>query len=246
MQAYQESEGLSKHKLDWVRTAPAYYKWRLQNQTKPSRSMELGTLVHELALEDKRNFAVAPAVDRRTKEGKADWQKFCEDNIGKLVITEEEASIVEGASAAVQPLLSKFTYDQDGGVELSMYWERNGIQCKGRADLVGRYNGSPCIVDLKTVTRISNFDRSFFEFRYDTQAEWYRYGYKQIFNDHPTFMFLVVDMEAPHLTQIVMPSSELLAQANTTIEEDLAQYKICTELDVWPGLPETRIIMPRW
>lgn len=243
MDQYQASEGLSKHKLDWFHSAPAYYKHRSTKEFKPSRSMELGTLVHSLVLENRRDFAVAPACDRRTSAGKAEWAAFCDANLNKTVVTEEEGSLIEGASSAAKALLQKVVTKD---IELSMYWDRSGVQCKGRVDLVGKLNGEPVLVDLKTVTRISGFDRSFYEFRYDVQAEWYRHGFSKLTGIPANFVFLVVDMEAPHLCQFVFPSSEVLQHAYQVVEDDLAQWKICTELDVWPGLPERRIILPRY
>ncbi len=243
MAEYQASEGLSKHKLDHFHTAPAYYKHRSAKEFKPSRAMELGTAVHDLVLEKKQTFFVASACDRRTTAGKAEWAAFCKDNIGKLVVNEEEGAAILGASEAASRLLEKVKIKD---TELSMWWDRSGIQCRGRVDLVGELNGESVLLDLKTVTRISNFDRSFFDLRYDVQAEWYRHGYSKLTGTPTSFVFLAVDMEAPHLCQFVFPSSEVLQHAYQAIEDDLAQWKICTELDVWPGLPERRIIMPRY
>jgi hypothetical protein len=61
----------------------------------------------------------------------------------------------------------------------------------------------------------------------------------------PAFWFLVVDTEAPHLAQFVKASSELLSQADEKIEGELAYFKRCQVSDVWPGLPETRLMLPR-
>lgn len=245
MAEYQASEGLSKHTLDHFHTAPAYMKFKQSKEFKPSRAMELGTVVHDLVLENKQTFAVAPACDRRTKEGKATWQEFCEQNVGLLIVTEEENAQITGAADSARRLLEKIQYASDD-CEVSLYWERDGVQCRGRLDLMGEFNDENVIVDLKTVTRISNFDRSFFDLRYDVQAEWYRFGAQQVFGLTPSFIFLAVDMEPPHLAQYVFPSTEVLIGAANAIDEDLMNYKLCKELDTWPGLPETRIIMPRY
>ena len=242
MAEYQQQPGLSKHQLDAFAIAPAYYKWKLTQSFTPSKSMQLGTLVHSLALENREDFAVAPECDRRTKEGKLIWQNFCEENLGKIVINAEEEATVRGACASVAPFLSQLKIDH---VEASMFWKRDGIQCKGRPDIIGSLNGQDVILDLKTVTGISNFDSSFWRLRYDVQAQWYQHGAAEAIGKHYRFLFLVVDMEQPHLAQFVYPSSEVLADACEKIEGELLRYKICQERNQWDGLPSMRVILPR-
>jgi len=243
MTEYRQRPGLSKHELDAFSVAPSYYKWKKSQDFKPSRSMELGTMVHSLALEKRKEFAVGPQVDRRTTAGKAEWAAFCADNIGKLIVTQEENAQIIGAVEAVLPLLNQIKISS---VEASMFWERDGVACKGRPDIIGESRDSKVIVDLKTVTGIAGFDSSFFRFRYDVQAEWYLHGINAITNAQHKFVFLVVDMEPPHLTQFVIPSSMLLDEATQRVDDELRAFKDCLESDVWPGMPETRIIMPRF
>lgn len=129
-----------------------------------------------------------------------------------------------------------------------MFWKRDGVECKGRPDIIGSIDGeTPIIFDLKTTTGIQWFDSKFFSLRYDVQAAWYAHGLQTCLGLErtPGFCFLVVDMEAPHLAQFVLCSSELIDQANDLIDNDLHHYKTCLEHDVWPGLPSTRLILPR-
>lgn len=247
MAEYRGQYGLSKHELDNFAVAPSYYLHRKQQEWKPSRSMEMGTLIHALVLEGRKEFAVGPQVDRRTKDGKAEWQAFCEDNIGLTIVNDEEAAVIKGCYESALPLLGKVKADFNSDVEISMFWQRKGIHCKGRPDLIGEINGELAIVDLKTTNDIRNFDSSFYRFRYDVQASWYQRGAKAAMNleELPAFWFLVVDTEAPHLVQFMRCSSELLEQANARVEEDLTYFKQCQTDDVWPGLPETKLILPR-
>ena len=250
MAEYRALPRLSKHELDNFSVAPAYYKFRKTKEWKPSRQMELGTLVHSHALEGVIDYALGPVVDRRTKAGKEEWELFCQENIGKMILTQDEYAAVTGAVESVRPFLERV---QDAGpisraVEASMFWKRDGVECKGRPDLIGSMDGStPVIFDLKTTTDIRWFDSKFFSLRYDVQAAWYADGLKTCLglDKLPTFCFLVVDMEPPHLAQFVIASTDVVEQANERIDEELELYKQCKENDTWPGLPSTRIILPR-
>jgi exodeoxyribonuclease VIII len=247
MDEYRALPGLSKHELDNFAVAPAYYKHRKAQEWKPSRSMELGTLIHSLVLEGRCDYAVGPEVDRRTKAGKEEWQLFCEENFGKTIVTREEAAVIDGCLQSCAPLMEHCAYDDDN-IEISMFWKRDGVKCKGRPDMVATINSETCLVDLKTTNDIRNFESAFYRFRYDVQAAWYQCGLKAAMDldEVPGFWFLVVDTEAPHLAQFMRAGSEILANANAKIEEELAHFKRCETAQEWPGLPEFKLILPRY
>jgi len=247
MTEYRQMDGLSKHELDNFAVAPSYYLHRKAQEWKPSRSMEMGTLIHSLVLEGRVDYAVGPEVDRRTKAGKEEWQLFCENNIGKTIVTVDEAWIINGCYKACEPLMEHCAYEDDN-IETSLFWERDGIKCKGRPDMIATINGEVCLVDLKTTNDIRNFDSSFHRFRYDVQAAWYQYGFQQAagLSEMPGFWFLVVDTEAPHLAQFMRAGSEILENANARIEEELAHFARCQTAQEWPGLPEFKLILPRY
>jgi exodeoxyribonuclease VIII len=209
--------------------------------------MEMGTLIHSLVLEGRCDYAVGPEVDRRTKAGKEEWQLFCENNIGKTIVNFDEAVMITGCFKACEPLMEHCVYEDDN-IETSIFWERDGIKCKGRPDMIATINGETCLVDLKTTNDIRNFDSAFNRFRYDIQAAWYQYGFQQAagLSETPGFWFLVVDTEAPHLAQFMRAGSEILEQANAKIEEELAYFSRCQTAQQWPGLPEFKLILPRF
>ena len=234
--------GLSKHELDNFAIAPSYYQWRKKQDWKPSKSMILGTLVHSLALENREEFAIGPAVDKRTKAGKDEWQLFCENNIGKEIVTEEEARRIYGAVSSCKNLLDDIQWKH---VEASMFWDREGIACKGRPDLIGRSAQGACIVDIKTTEDIARFDSKFFAFRYHVQAAWYKHGIEQITGEKHDFLFLAVDMQEPHLSQFIVPSSDVMEEADCLIEQEMENFKEASQSNQWPGLPTYRILMGR-
>lgn len=246
MDEYRAMSGLSKHELDNFAVAPSYYKFRLGQEWRPSRSMEMGTLIHSLVLEGRKDYAVGPMVDRRTKLGKEEWQLFCEDNIGKTIITMDEEATILGCQKACEPLLEHCIH-REGDIETSMFWERAGINCKGRPDMLCHINGEPALLDLKTTADIRTFDNKFFSFRYDVQAAWYQRGFQQAagLKDAPAFWFLAVDTEAPHLAQLIRASTDLLQQANDKIDEELERFMECVNEDFWPSLPKFRVMLPR-
>jgi len=243
MQEYRAAQGLSKHQFDNFLVAPAFYKFKQTKEWKPSREMILGTCIHSLAIEDRIDYAVGPSVDKRTKAGKEEWQIFCEENMGKEIVTAEEEARITNSSYKARQLLGSCKIQH---IESSMYWERGGVLCKGRPDIIGEFNGRPAIVDLKTTSDFNKFDQKFWSFNYDLQAAWYQRGLMEIIGAQCDFWFLVVDTEEPHFAQWVLLSSEAIEKANARIDDGLEQYLDCVENNHWPEPPLTRVLMSKY
>ena len=79
---YRKSEGVSSTDLKKMVKSPAHYKyWKEHSEELDTNSFLIGRAVHKYVLEKDdffNEFAVAPLVDRRTKDGKAEWSLFLE------------------------------------------------------------------------------------------------------------------------------------------------------------------------
>jgi exodeoxyribonuclease VIII len=90
---YHSLPSISKSGLDLIHRAPALYRYRRANPTPQTPAMRWGTLVHTAILEPETmadTYVTAPAVDRRTKEGKAAYEAFLAEWGSKEVITADE------------------------------------------------------------------------------------------------------------------------------------------------------------
>jgi len=135
-EAYHSSQGLSSTKLKPILTTPLDYQNSL-TQNKDSEAMAFGRLVHTICLEPekfKSEVAIAPELNRRTKQGKEDWAKFEAKNQGKTIIKKETWEQLASLAKAFNenPFIaankSKFI------VEKSVYTEIDGLILKARPD----------------------------------------------------------------------------------------------------------------
>jgi hypothetical protein len=67
----------------------------LNSVFKMSDAMNFGSAVHSAILEDSNDIVVLPEFNARTKEGKKIKQDFINDNIGKIVIKQEEKEAID-------------------------------------------------------------------------------------------------------------------------------------------------------
>jgi exodeoxyribonuclease VIII len=122
--------------------SPAHAKAYKDNPPEPTPAFRFGQGLHCLALEPDKfddRYAIAPAVDKRTKEGKATWAAFMDGMDGKEVFTPEDFAKMEFIAEAIKKqAIHRFI--QRGEAEVCIVWEdkKTGLLCKARIDYLHR------------------------------------------------------------------------------------------------------------
>ena len=251
---YHRKIGLSKSGLVNFLKSPEYYQWRLQNPTDPTPAMKLGTHVHTRILEPTRHretYIVAPAINKRTKAGKAEWAEFQAANEGKEIVTQDEMDIVNAMAESVGRSETASALLSGGTAEQSVFWNDpvHGFLCKCRPDYLNpKYE---VIIDLKTTNDISPeaFSKSVANFKYHFQAVHYLAGCEAVMpGQYGAFIFVCVESKEPYPVAVYVLDQESLNLAEVEMEPLLSRYAQCVETDTWPGPPdEVEVIsLPGW
>ncbi|MDP9182908.1 MAG: PD-(D/E)XK nuclease-like domain-containing protein, partial [Actinomycetota bacterium] len=111
--------------------------------------------------------------------------------------------------------------------------------------------GLPAIVDLKTTGKsaaATPFAKSVVDFGYDLQDDWYSTGFELITGQRPSFVFIVVEKEAPHFVA-VHTLDEFFKERGARLRRDaLNLYAACHAADEWPAYGDDINVLtpPRW
>jgi hypothetical protein len=210
----------------------------------PTPQMALGTALHARLLrptEYDELIVVAPNVDRRTKEGKAAWEKFVHEAAGKTVITVEQAGQVAVMEHALRSdpetadVLRGLTH-----VEMPMFWGEacrgSTVAAKGQVDGFRETDG--LLIDVKTCASAhpKAVEQAVHNYGYHLQAEWYERGIKACAGVDPQpMLFVFVESVEPYLTLLVRLDPETRAIARVQVDELLARFQACRQHDLWPG-----------
>ena len=95
---------LSYSSLKEFAKSPSHYIQYISKKKEPSREMNFGSLVHCMLLYSQQFtelFAVAPDVDRRTKDGKATWEIFSASQGNKIIVTGEDVDTANEIAARI-------------------------------------------------------------------------------------------------------------------------------------------------
>lgn len=256
---YHGSAGISKSGLDLIAKSPLHYWARYLDPKRAPRhetpAMVTGTAIHTAVLEPARfaaEYRVAPAVDKRTTAGKADWAAFvadCEANnltpisIGDLEIANSISDVVRSHHTATELFGA-------GVPELSMFWEdqQTGVLCKCRPDWMADGN---ILVDLKSTVDASpeGFAKSAFNYRYWVQAAWYLDGVEIATGTRPdAFVFVAFEKEPPYACGFYYATDEMIEAGRAEYRRVLDLYADSLKHQHWRGYsPELQpLAMPAW
>lgn len=246
---YASWEAVNHTILQGFSRTPAHVRYELDHGGKePTRSLDIGWLVHLATLEPARfeaEIVVPPKVDRRTKEGKAVWERFSAANPGKRFVPAEDHGAVLAMRDALlaHPTAGEFLKSR-GVAELSVLWEdaEHAVLCKARIDRIGYVGEWPIVGDVKTARNASRraFERAAYDYGYHVQAVHYLAGLHALV---PTeegrpfrrFVFFVVESEPPHCVAAYELDEASLAQAEQDRQRYLRTWRRCVESGQWPG-----------
>ena len=238
---YRTHPAISRSELWRIRESPEKFKWYKEHPEPPTPALIFGQVFHKLALDPMTfdtEFAVAPDVDLRTKDGKAAWAEFTAAADGKTVITQD---VFDKASEMVYalyraPFVKKLL---DGEHELPLFWtdEMTSEPCKVRLDILTEIGGQPIIVDLKTTADASTdgFMRSAVRLGYHFQAAMYSEGYEKNYGKKPLFVFVVIEKEPPFSVNILQADEAFVSHGYDVFRELIGTYHQCKETNNWYG-----------
>jgi len=164
---------------DIIKQSPVHAQSRRARKDEPTHQMKLGTAVHAAILDTNWDdaIAVAPAVDRRTKAGKAEYSEFLETVDNKTIITADQFNLVEQMQIAVfdhpeaKRLLANCTASEHVRV-----FEYEGEKCKAKIDALRlKAPNIATVIDIKTTSDASPqaFAKQSANYLYHMQLAWY-------------------------------------------------------------------------
>ena len=253
---YREHEGISKSSLFKITKSPMHFKWAMENPQEDTPSLLFGRCVHKYILEPETFFnevAIIPTCDKRTKEGKAIYEKFLVVSSGKDVISQTDFEIIKEMAEVIRG--NKFAdLLLTGQHEESFFWtdEETGEACKCRPDCLCEIKGRHIIVDYKTTedAETSAFMKSAIKYGYDLQAGMYIEGMKHN-TDIEDYMFVFVAQEKkpPYAINIVECTPDFITEGTQLFHDLMAIYHECKEKDDWYGYMQNginKLELPDW
>jgi hypothetical protein len=206
-------------------------------------------------------YIVKPEINRKTNEGKKQWEAFLVEANGRNQIAEEDYRTAEAFLGALNANFGKVFVKHDEIVlaadccealhqhtEFSEFMEATwsdriteqridfaieGIEMRCKPDYLALT--ASVIIDVKTTTDANpeEFAKSMIKYGYHRQAWLYREAVFQKYGIHCRFLFAVVSTEEPHEVCICEPSEAVMEAGRREVFLLLNEFKFRAESGDW-------------
>jgi exodeoxyribonuclease VIII len=255
---YEIIEAVNYSVLKHFDKSAAHAREEILHPKEPTKAMEIGNAIHLAILEPDRfrsEYVLAPQVDRRTKEGKAEWARFEAENPGKSYLKPDEWQNCLDMIQAIKEneVASEVLYNK-GANEISVVWEdaETGLICKGRLDRFTQYKGWSVVIDIKTTTSAVEaiFASQTAKMNYHLQAAFYLDGLNTVSQSESErrYLILAIEKERPFGVRLFELDNEAIEEGRYKYRSFLKMYKQCIETNIWPGYPAEikSLSLPKW
>lgn len=220
-----------------------------------NEAFTLGAYLHALLLDPESiatNFIALGDIDRRTKEGKAEWESAQRRAglSGARIITRplvQQATAMAQAvreNPAAASLLNTLTER-----EVTIIGDIGGRPAKAKVDGIVRLAGACIVLDVKTTESAAprDFAASAAKFGYFHQAAFYRRLVEQNVGVMDDFIIIAVEKKAPYLTAVYRLPFHAIETADRRIDELVERWWQVAEGDrTGYALTIQELEPPRW
>jgi len=243
---YNAAEGVRRSDLWKINDSPEIFRWAVDHpdEGEPSPSLVFGQAAHKMLLEPLdfgTEFAIKPdGIDRRTKEGKEEWNKFLAMSEGKTIISMDDYVTIKGMAdkAMADPMVMKLL---DGRKEVPFFWTDpdTGVKCKVKLDCLTYLDDMPVVVDYKTCksAKTDAFMRDAYSYGYHLQAAMYTEAVMRTLGltERPMFVFLCQEKDEPFALNCITVPEDTMNYGLDTMRELLGIYAECEKTGNWYG-----------
>ena len=230
-------------------STPAHYLWSRQHPRTPTKTMDLGTIAHQMVLGVGGGIAIIPD-DILAKNGAAstgEAKAFIAEakTEGKTAVkTGEHAELVAMIDALRRhPIAGKLFDPERGRPEQSMFWrdDRHGIWRRARLDwLPNPGKGRAIIADYKTARSAdpTTWAKAAADLSYHLQDANYRAGLAAttgLRDKDIAFVFVVQESAPPYPVSVIELDQEARLLGADLMDRAAHTFAHCIATNTWPG-----------
>jgi exodeoxyribonuclease VIII len=210
--------------------SPQHYIQYLTQERKQTDSMLLGSVVHNLILQPETfddKYIVEPDFNKRTNQGKEDYQKFLE-LIAQRKLQAVPPNIFLKAKEMVTQFMNSPNYKHVqvmDGKEIRFDKDYDSLPVCGYIDgMNSEYN-----FEVKTVSsaEYSDIQRDFYNLKYHLQAAIYNWV------NGKNIMYIVIETSHPYLSRVFIPSDTYIEEGKKLFSKAMTDFAYCLDMDLF-------------
>lgn len=249
--SYDGMDGVRRSALWEIRKSPLHYLYAVTHPKEDTAALAFGSAAHKYILETDdffNDYVIAPECDRRTKDGKALWNKFQEElaDTGKTSVSASDYNTIREMNEAILRNPTAAALLKTGKHEIPIKWVDADTDeiCKCRVDCLTEFNGEKYIVDYKTTTSCADghFERACRTYGYKLQAAMYSEGvFNETFDDYK-FAFVAQEKNPPYAVRVYYCDQGFIDEGTELFHDLLEIYHECKRSGSWPGYEDKELL----
>tara|TARA_R110000868_G_scaffold302646_6_gene563193 strand:- start:535 stop:1479 length:945 start_codon:yes stop_codon:yes gene_type:complete len=254
---YHNCPGISRSAILEMKKSAYHYWHKYVNpmaiiDKEETQALIFGNAFHTFCLEPNffnLRYQFMPKIDRRTKEGKEQYNKILASAEGKELLPEAIQAQISGMykSLMSNDLAKDYIKNPSNLYEQSLFWrhEATGLLCKARPDIIQEN----ILIDLKTATNAQEhcFKNDLYKHGYHIQAAMQCEAYTAITGKKvESFIFIVVEKDAPYATAIYFLDEDAIQIGLNEFNRLMGKVKKCRDTNIWPSYEPKIISLPNY
>jgi exodeoxyribonuclease VIII len=231
--------------------SPRHYVKYLTQERKQTEAMLFGAVCHKLILEPQdfeKEYIVEPEFNKRTNQGKEDYQAFLTSIEEKKLTPIPPATMLKAKELVTQLMgtpAHNYVHQLSKKEDRFDMIHETGLPVCGYIDGVGdNFN-----IEVKIVTSADTDDiiRDFYKMKYHIQAGIYNWA-----NGKPIY-YLVIENSFPYLPRIFKASDEYVMEGKKAFNKAMKDFKFCLDTDSFDmgyefhnGIEPATLTLPGW
>jgi exodeoxyribonuclease VIII len=211
----------------------------------------------ELKLSLSQLYVAKPEINRRTTEGRKEYELFLqlagertvlspedyleaeaflkalESTRGKTLVSREQIEVGRSCAKALLAHDTASILEQPAAIEQRIDFEIDGVPMRCKPDWFS--SGLRLIIDIKSTQDASpeGFKKSADEFGYYRQAWLYREAVRLVYGIDCRFLFACVETSQPHSVACYEPTEAMMSQGENDLRALLSEYRYRYESGDW-------------
>lgn len=237
---YYKIKALSNSALTCLKQSPEVFRDRyiLGMPQAESDAFRIGSALHCMVLEPhlfSERYTIAPEVNKRTNQGKADWEAFLESHGDKWLTQNELDSTLIPTAQAFGKHAGLTTLLGSAGrvIEEPIYFELFGEKFKAKPDCV--IPSAKVIIDIKTTVSVKprKFAWSAIDYGYHRQAAIYMHACEEKYQEPFRFLFACVEKKYPYEVAVFELDGRSISDGVDQVEKLVEEYQRRLQQNDW-------------
>ena len=214
------------------------YEAKLEEEEKVTDSLLFGSVCHANLLDqdELKKYKSIPQLDRRTKAGKEEYEKYTKEAEEKGLTLVDETIYNQATTINLTPVVTNLLNLEGNVTERTVLWDYKSLNCKSKIDIYNEEQG--ILIDVKTTRDLPSFEKTINQSRYYLQLAFYQLALEACNKPVYSWKIIAIENQAPFDNTVFNFSKDYIEFAISHLKAKLDLFIFEKEISGFKGLSE--------